>query len=316
LLCSSAARAQLNVDCSGTNLNAYSTINAALQNVNNPGGVIFVTGTCNENIFLFGQNFLTLGAYAGQSAQINGNISIVNSTSVLLYGLSVTNGFGDGIDVNSSHAVMLDSCASSGNAGVGLAVNGTSDVSVNVAGNFDYNTRGGMNISSNSMVSIFTWSGLTVDISRNAGPGVWASQANFLTFGHTTITNNTSGPGSNPGYGIELLGGARAQVGALTGPNTITGNQAGGAFLQENSEISFWAGTSVNVIQGNGPVGVSVGVGSQATFFNSSQISGHGSAGVDLYANGQGYFFGTNTVQGNGSSGDPRSAGIRVDGNS
>jgi hypothetical protein len=33
LLCSSAARAQLNVDCSGTNLNAYSTINAALQNV-------------------------------------------------------------------------------------------------------------------------------------------------------------------------------------------------------------------------------------------------------------------------------------------
>jgi hypothetical protein len=316
LLCSGALRAQLNVDCSGTNPNAYTTINAALQNVNNPGGVIFVTGTCNENVFLFGQNFLTLGAYAGQSAQINGNVSIVNSTSVLLYGLSVTNGFGDGIDVNSSRAVMLDTCASTGNAGMGLAVNGTSDVSINVTGSFDYNTRGGLNIGSNSMVSIFTWTGLNVDISGNAGPGVWASQANFLTFGHTTIANNTSGPGSNPGYGIELLGGARAQVGALNGPNTITGNQAGGAYLQENSEISFWAGTALNIIQGNGPVGVAVGVGSQATFFNSAQISGHSSAGVDLYANAQGYFFGANSVQGNGASGDARSAGVRVDGNS
>ena len=316
LLCSGAVRAQLNVDCSGTNVNAYPSINAALQNVNNPGGVIFVTGTCNENVFLFGQNYLTLGAYAGQSAQINGNVSIANSTSVLLYGLSVTNGFGDGIDVNNSHAIMLDTCASTGNAGVGLAVNGASDVSINVTGNFDYNARGGLNISSNSIVSIFTWSGLSVDISGNAGPGVWASQASFLTFGHTTMANNTSGPGSNPGYGIELLGGARAQVGALTGPNTITGNQAGGAYLQENSEISFWAGTALNIIQGNGPIGVAVGLGSQATFFNSAQISGHSSAGVDLYANAQGYFLGTNSVQGNGSGGDARSAGVRVDGNS
>jgi hypothetical protein len=57
-------------------------------------------------------------------------------------------------------------------------------------------------------------------------------------------------------------------------------------------------------------------LGSQATFFNSAQISGHSSAGVDLYANSQGYFFGSNAVQGNGSSGDARSAGIRIDGNS
>jgi hypothetical protein len=182
-LCSGALRAQLNVDCSGTNPNAYPTINAALQNVNNPGGVIFVTGTCNENVFLFAQNFLTLGAYTGQSAQINGNVSIVNSTSVLLYGLSVTNGFGDGIDVNSSRAVMLDSCASTGNAGVGLAVNGTSDVSINVTGSFDYNTRGGLNIGSNSMVSVFTWTGLNVDISGNAGPG-FASQLSYLRSHH------------------------------------------------------------------------------------------------------------------------------------
>jgi hypothetical protein len=235
---------------------------------------------------------------------------------VYLYGLGITNGIGDGIDVSNSRGVTLDTCASTGNAGVGLSVAGASDVSVNVAGSFDYNARGGINIGGNSMVSIFTWSGLNVDISGNGGPGVWASQGNFSTFGHTTIANNASGPGSNSGYGIELLGGSRAQVGALTGNNTITGNQAGGAYLQENSEISFWGFGPLNVIQGNGPVGVAVGVGSQATFFNSAQISGHSSAGVDLYGNGQGYFFGANAVQTNGSSGDARSAGVRVDGNS
>lgn len=316
-LCSAGAlRAQfLNVDCSGTNPYAYSSINAALPSAG-PGAFILVTGTCNESVSLYAQNGLNMGAYYGQTAQINGNLSINHSQNVYLYGLSVTNGFGDGINVNNSRGITLDTCASTGNAGVGLAVGGASDVSVNVAGTFDYNARGGVNISSNSIVSIFTWSGLTVDISGNAGPGVWASQASFSTFGHTTIANNTSGPGSNPGYGIELLGGARGQMGALTGPNMVTGNQAGGAYLQENSEISFWAGNALNIIQGNGPVGVAVGVGSQATFFNSAQISGHSSAGVDVYANGQGYFFGTNTVQGNGSSGDARSAGIRVDGNS
>ncbi len=317
LLCSGAARAQqfLYVDCSGTNLYAYPSINAALSNAG-PGTSIFVTGTCNESVSLFGQNAFNLGAYAGQTATINGGISINKSENVFLYGLNVTNPSGDGIVVGSSGGIVVDNCNSTGNAGVGLNVGGMSDVAVTSAGTFDYNIRGGMIIGGNSSVSIFTWNGLTVDISGNGGPGVWSSQGNFSTLGHTNITNNTSGPGSNPGYGIELLGGARAQVGALTGPNTITGNQAGGAFLQENSEISFWAGTALNVIQGNGPVGVAVGVGSQATFFNSAQISGHTSAGVDLYANAQGYFLGTNTVQSNGSGGDARSAGIRIDGNS
>ncbi|HWW17090.1 MAG TPA: right-handed parallel beta-helix repeat-containing protein [Candidatus Saccharimonadales bacterium] len=317
LLCSPGAlraQQQLFVDCSGTNPYVYPSINAALQNAG-PGTSIFVTGTCNESVFLFGQNALNLGAFFGQTATINGTISISNSNNIFLYGLNVTNPNGDGIGVGHSVGVVLDNCASTGNAGVGLSVGGMSDVTVSAAGAFDYNARGGMNIGGNSIVQVYAFAGL-VDISNNAGPGIWASQANFWTLGSTTVANNLSGPGSNPGFGIDLLGGAHAQFGALFGPNHVSGNQQGGASLQENSEISFWAGNALNIIQGNGPVGVAVGVGSQATFFNSAQISGHSSAGVDVYANGQGYFLGTNTVQGNGSSGDARSAGVRVDGNS
>jgi len=52
------------------------------------------------------------------------------------------------------------------------------------------------------------------------------------------------------------------------------------------------------------------------TFYNAAQITDHSSAGVDLYANSQAYFFGTNQILRNGTVTDPRSAGIRVDGNS
>ena len=179
LLCSPGAlRAQfLNVDCSGTNPYAYPSINAALPSAG-PGAFILVTGTCNESVSLYGQNALNLGAYFGGSAQINGNVSVNHSENIYLYGLSVTNSFGDGINVNNSRGVTLDTCTSNGNAGVGLSVGGMSDVSVNTAGSFDYNAKGGMNIGGNSIVQVGAWAGL-VDISNNGGPGIFASQANF-----------------------------------------------------------------------------------------------------------------------------------------
>jgi len=321
LLCTPGAlRAQfLNVDCSGTNPNAYSSINAALPSAG-PGAFIEVTGSCNENIFLYGQRALNLGAPYGQTATINGTISIARSDNIFLYGLKVTNPSGDGIAVGNSGSIVLDTCTSTGNAGVGLSVGGMSDVTVDAPGAFDYNARGGMNIGGNSSVQVFAWNG-SVDISNNGGPGIFASQGNFTTLGSTTVANNIAGAGSNSGFGIDLRGGAHVQFGALSGPNHISGNQAGGASLQETAEISFWSIGYPNLIQGNGPVGVLVGFGSQVTFADitgplGAQISGHSSAGVDLYANSQGYFWGINTVQNNGSSADARSAGIRVDGNS
>jgi hypothetical protein len=320
LFCPTGARAQyLIVDCTGADSSAYPSINAALPNAS-PGSFILVTGPCNENISLNGLSALNLGAYYGQTANINGSITINNSQNVFLYGLNVTNTAGNGISVSNSRAISLNVCSSNGNAGVGLSVGGMSDVTIGASGAFDHNAGGGMNINGNSLVALVAWAG-PVDISNNTGPGVWESGSSlFTTLGPTNITNNASGPGTN-GYGLELLGGARAQVGGLFGPNIIAGNQAGGAFLQENSEISFWSLGQPNLIQGNGPVGVSAGLGSQVTFYDitgsvNAQIMGHTSAGVDIYSNSQAYFNGSNQVLQNGTISDPRSAGIRVDGNS
>ncbi len=322
LFCPTGLRAQvLIVDCTGADLSAYPSINAALPNAT-PGTFILVTGPCTENVFLNGVSGLNLGAFFGQTATINGAVSISGSQNLFLYGLNVTNPGGDGISVSDSRNISLNACTSNGNGGVGLRVGGMSDVIIGASGTFDHNGGGGISINSISLVSLVAFAG-SVDISNNTGPGVWESGSSvFTTLGPTNITNNVSGPpGTNPGYGIEILGGARAQVGSLFGPNTVAGNQAGGAFLQENSEISFFSLGPANFIQGNGPVGVSAGLGSQVTFFDitgplGTQIAGHTSAGVDLYANSQAYFNGTNQVLRNGTITDPRSAGIRVDGNS
>jgi hypothetical protein len=321
LLCPTGARAQyLIVDCTGANTSAYPSITAALPNAT-PGSFILVTGPCTENVSISGMNALNLGAYYGQTAILNGAISISNSDNIFLYGLNVTNTAGNGIAISNSRSVSLNVCSSSGNAGMGLSVNGMSDVTIGASGAFDRNGNGGININGNSLLALVAWAG-PVDISNNSGPGVWESGSSvFSTLGPTTITNNVSGVGTNPGYGVQLLGGARAQIGGLFGPNTISGNQAGGASVQENSEISFFSLGQPNVIQGNGPVGVSVGLGSQVTFYDISgtfnaQITDHTSAGVELFANSQAYFNGSNQILRNGTISDARSAGIRVDGNS
>jgi hypothetical protein len=316
LVVASPARSQaqfLPVDCTGTNPYAYPSINAALPNAG-PGAFVLITGTCNESVSLWGQSTLNIGAYYGQTVSINGNFTINNSQGIFLYGLSVTNALGDGIDVGTSRNVMIDTCNSSNNAGDGLSVGGLSDVTLLTQGTFNHNGNAGIAISDSSIVRVFAGSG-KVDISSNAGPGIFVGSAEFATFGNTTITNNVFG-GFSSGYGVDVRGAGKGQFGAIYGPNVISGNQSGGAWLQENSEISFWFGGQQNIVQNNGPVGVLAGLGSQVTFFNSAIVSGHSSAGVDLYANSQAYLFGANAVQGNGSSGDPRSAGLRIDGNS
>jgi hypothetical protein len=274
-------------------------------------------GPCTENVYVQGLNGLTLGAWWGNTIDIHGLISISDSQTVYLYGLNVTSTSGNGITIANSR-VTLDACTSTGNPGIGLQVQGLSDVSVIAPGTFDNNAGGGINVSDNSLVTLLAWSGGSFDISNNIGSGVYVGRGSFTSLGNTTIANNTFGSPVNPGLGVDLRGGATAQFGALFGPNVVRDNQSGGVSLQERAEISFWkfGGAYYNIIQSNGPVGLAVAFGSQVTFFDGTQITDHRSAGVDVYANSQAYFYGQNQVLRNGTGTDALSAGIRVDGNS
>ncbi len=310
-----AARAQfLVVDCSGANPYAYPTINSALPNAG-PGAFIAVTGTCNETVVLYGVHNLTLGAFYGQTANLVGQLIIISSQLVYVYGLNITNPAGEGIYVQTS-GVVLDTCSSSGNGSNGMHVTQTSDVTVLFSGSFDNNQGNGIYNDSNSFVYIASWAG-TTDVSNNQRSALWNGQANFLTFGNTHMANNGL-------VAIDSRGGGKTQLGSLSGlaPNVIENNPNGGISLQENAEISLWSiSGNPNIVRNNGPFGVEAGFGSQVTLAG-AQVIGHSGPGVDIYGHSQ--LYGTSQLVGlagtqisnNGTAGDPLSAAIRVDGNS
>jgi len=306
-----ALHAQLLVDCSGQNQNVYTTINAALAD-GGSGSTIVVNGTCNESVTLESVDGVFLGAWWGQTASVTGGIVISNSKNIYLYGLSVTNSApADAIVAVRSTNVTLDTCSGNGSGQVGLASRYHSEVTIVGTGSFNNNAASGMYLDGGSSIFITGWGG-PVDISNNGNNGVQVQGADFSTWGNTSITGSGGG-----GWGIYTVGGARLQVGTIFGSNTIQGNPSGGASITEHTEASFWNINGLQtIIQGNGPVGVAVGLGSQVTFFDGDQITDHTSAGVDVYGNSQVNFSGANSLLRNGTASDPRSAGIRVDGNS
>jgi hypothetical protein len=309
-------QAQLLVDCSGTNPDEYPSINAALPNATN-GSIILVTGTCNENVNLQGWNSLKLGAWFGQTATLNGALSISNSQNIFLYGLNVTNSLVDGVTVSDSTAVFLDSCTSSGNKLNGLRVQNMSDVGVLASGAFDNNGSSGIWSNLNSLVYLNNWAG-PVDISNNLLDGIACEQASCLALGNTKIMHNGTVPGA-AGIGVFLVGGAKMELAAYYGPNFIEGNISGGISVQGLSTLSTFSFNQGNVvdtlIRGNGTVGVTVGASSEVGLLN-TEIANHTSAGIDVYSNSQTVLSAGNKVLRNGSKSDSRSAGIRVEGNS
>jgi hypothetical protein len=318
VLAPSAVNAQLVVDCSGSNPAVYPTINAALAAISGPGATVLVSGVCVEDVGLVNQTNLRLGAWWGTTATLHGHLSVDNSESVYLYGLNVTNLSGNGIDISSSHGVTLDTVTSSANSAEGLALGQASEASVIGPSAFDNNESYGIDLFTNSMLTFGTWNGFPVEVNNNKNAGIWVSQASFTTFGSTNIIGNSSPVAGTLVFGVMQFGGSRVQIGTCTGPNLIEQNQSGGISTQENSEVTLWSCNAGfrSTVQNNGPVGISTGLGSQVTIADDVDITGHAGPGLDIYSNSQLHFFGKNLVSQNGVTADPRSAGIRLDGNS
>jgi len=122
-----------------------------------------------------------------------------------------------------------------------------------------------------------------------------------------------------------VTGGSRVLLGGyFVFPNTITGNQGGGIYAVDGSEIAVCCGPPMvptgqpNIIQGNGPVGISAGYGSSLQIIDDVQITNHTDVGVDVFGHSVVYIYGNNNqISNNGTDpSDPARAGLRVDGNS
>jgi hypothetical protein len=158
-----------------------------------PNTAIIVTGPCTENVFVSGKTNLFLGSWWGQNTDLSGSASISISEGIYLYGLNIFGSSADGISVSSSRSVVLDSCTSNSNAGVGLSATNGSEIAVLAPSAFNNNAHGGVNLSGNSFLQMTAWNGLPNELNGNAGPGLYATQASFATFGHTSFSDNTAG---------------------------------------------------------------------------------------------------------------------------
>lgn len=225
---------------------------------------------CTEDVNLSNLSNLNFGAWWGTTATLHGHLAVNNSQGVYLYGLNVTNPNADGIDISSSRSINLDTITSNGSAGIGLSMAQTSDVNVTGPSAFDRNGNYRIQVSGNSMLTFGTWNGLPIEINNNKNVGLWVGQASFATYGSTTVVGNASPFAGTFAFGVMQFGGSRVQMGTCTGPIMITQNQSGGISVEEDSEISLWncdAGFRSEV-QNNGPVAISVGLGSQITIYD------------------------------------------------
>jgi hypothetical protein len=308
------------VGCPGGTGGTYTSINSVLPLLM-PGDVVLVSGTCTENVTFEAMNRISL--VGSPSANLAGYLLISDSSLIYVAGLNVTSATGYGIAVESSRDIAFDTCTSNGNASAGMFVENTSDAYIFPSGSFDNNGNAGIYSDSNSFVGLFAFGGGTIDISNNVSAGISCFGCVLGAFGNVTITGNKAETGSLAvsGFGVDLRGAARGQFAAANGPNLVQLNQSGGVSLQENSEISFYGGALIpggqlNIIQNNGPVGVVVSYGSQATFFEGVRVLNHTEVGVDVYGHSQAYFHGDNKIDWNATGSAPSRAGLRVDGDS
>jgi hypothetical protein len=107
------------------------------------------------------------------------------------------------------------------------------------------------------------------------------------------------------------------QFGDCPGSTLVMNNVTGGISVLENSELSLWncgAGYK-HEIESNGPVGISVGSGGEATAGAEVLITGHKGPAVAVASNGVLYAAGSAVFSKNGAASVASGAGIAVSGN-
>ncbi len=308
------------VGCVGGDPSAtFSRISDALAALpQNTPNVIEVTGTCTENFWIWQSGSLAIQAPYGQTATIVSAIDpstwggVINiggggSDGVYLYGL-VLQGGNIGLHVEASSHVDIENCVFQGNFADGLDVTDGSVVRF-ISGASKNNGGSGINVSVNGTVNLNPFNGGNIELSNNAGNGIYANGATVNLNGRTTIA-------SNSGWGIRAVGATKAQVGGMFEQNVIRGNLTGGASIGEGSEASFWG---PNLIQSNGPMGVSVSQHGQATFWGlsgwSATVEGHTGPAISVSAHSQVWSSGSE-IRNNATGIGLGQAGIFVDGNS
>jgi hypothetical protein len=241
-------------------------------------------------------------------------VTVSGPVDVSLVHLSLSGG-SRGLAMDGNAFVTTYGVIAEQNGDVGIDVTGGSSLAMNEGGTRN-NGGDGLVITRGGNANLFgaaDWLRNTpLVISGNGRVGVRMDRSQLWVISGVVIEGNQ-------GWGLLTYGGDTS-FGGCCGPESVVRDNAGGAFLTEGSEASFWGRTS---FRENGPFGVWVEAGSHATFYESGggqsshvTVEGHQEIGVNVTSGSQASFHGANKIRNNGVASTPWSAGLRVDGRS
>src|SRR6478609_1844413 len=256
------------VDCTGATPGAFTTITAALASLPAAGpNSISVTGTCHENVVMFGRTDLTI--FGNPTATVvpgnaNGHLlAIVGSQRVGIQ--NITFDGGRGAIVNDNSRVDFISVTIQNSLGIGLT---SIDSLVHIADRTIKNsTRSGISIGGGTFYVDSDVTGTTI---TNTGRiGVSVLTGHLILNGGDGVTPGTENVISNNGsVGVSIANSAEADI---AGDNRILANGTTGLQVIHTST----AIVSDTTINGNLGVGVHIGETSHGEF-SSMTITGNG----------------------------------------
>ncbi|HET8892247.1 MAG TPA: right-handed parallel beta-helix repeat-containing protein [Candidatus Angelobacter sp.] len=290
---SRAFAAGATVDCSGATPGAFTTITAALASLPAAGpNSISVTGTCHENVVMFGRTDLTI--FGNPTATVvpgnaNGRLlAIFGSQRIGIQ--NITFDGGRGAIVNDNSRVDLTSVTIQNSLGIGLT---SIDSLVHIADSTIKNsTRSGISVGGGTFYVDSDVTGTTV--TNNGRVGIAVATGHLILNGGDGVTPGTENVISNNGsVGVSVANSAEADI---SGDNRIIGNQ--GAFGLEvihTSTVIMSDGT----ISSNAGVGVHCGETSHCEWAGVTKIDSNGKGGIEITDHSDGYLDGGIDISGN-----------------
>ncbi len=318
------AQTNVNVDCSGSNAEAFHSINAALNTLNLVGpNTITVSGTCHENVALVQRDRLTIQATAGHVATIENaaappvsTLYVAGSHNIVLSNLVIQGGSPALYISNSSSATLVQNCTVQNSVGDGFDIDGESEVTIQNS-TIRNNSAEGIFISNASQLTFGTYPTQRIRIIGNGfggggnGSGGLAIDGSEvqLNFGVLTVSGNAGAGISMDGGRLQLYGGDANSPGVIENNNV-------GLSMSDAASATLW---SAFRIHNNGSTGISVGGASSITLISTvdsdgqnavTTIDGHSTVGLVLSGSSAAQIYGPHVISRNGSAdADPGSRG-------
>ena len=274
-----AAAKSVTVDCSGQTPGAFTSIQSAIDSVDNtgPNQVFIVPGIpCSANVNITDKQRLAIFTGPGtapisSAAGFNGDVfTIQGSTGIFLGNLDISGG-SRGIVIFRSSELTIEGSSVFGNRNAGIRMDGHSNLFL--IANIHNNGGAGVNMFDSLVTAENS------QFTGNGGTGVFLTRSRGF-FQGDTLNNN--------GNGIVF---AEDSSGQFTAPNSIQNNGSIGVSVEDGSAVRiFGSAAQSNNIDGNSLIGLNI-------------FSAH----VALFSN--------NTIRNNGASGEAFNAGVRVDDN-